>query len=122
MTLATGGLDWRIHLWDVRSGQQTAALLGHTNTVAGLAFSTDGRTLASGGWDGAVKLWNVESARDVMTLEGHSGPVRCLAFSSDGRCLATAGSTPAGGGEVFLWRTAHARDAPAGLGVLRRQP
>jgi WD40 repeat protein len=35
--------------------------IGHSSTVASIAFSPDGKYLASGSWDSTVKLWSVES-------------------------------------------------------------
>jgi WD40 repeat protein len=79
-------------------------LTGHTNQVAAVAFSPDGKTLASGDRSGAVKLWSVTTLQEVASLEGHRGKVHCLAFSPDGQTLATGAETDPGKGEVFLWR------------------
>ena len=38
-----------IWLYDTATGQEIALLLGHTDWVASVAFSPDGKTLASGG-------------------------------------------------------------------------
>src|SRR5689334_3148516 len=46
-TLATGGADKTVRLWEVASGKQLAVLEAHADAVAGLAFSPDGKTLAS---------------------------------------------------------------------------
>src|SRR5581483_2543301 len=59
-TLASGGLDRTVRLWDVATGQALGpSLTGHTNGVTGLAFTPDGRTLVSGSSDGAIRLWDV---------------------------------------------------------------
>jgi len=51
-TLATGGDDATIKLWNLASLQQIATLRGHTGPVYGLAFSRDGTLLASRSGDG----------------------------------------------------------------------
>jgi WD40 repeat protein len=56
-TLASGGGDYTVKLWDVETRQELAALTGHNYRVWSVAFSPDGKTLASGSGDNTVKLW-----------------------------------------------------------------
>ena len=56
-TLATGGTDHTVRLWDLETGDELAVLKGHRGAVIGLAFSPDGSTLASGSRDRTVRLW-----------------------------------------------------------------
>src|SRR2546421_21759 len=46
-TLATGGADKLIRLWDAAGGKILATLEGHGDAISSLAFSRDGRLLVS---------------------------------------------------------------------------
>ena len=46
-------------LWDVATKQPIGRLMGHTNTVRALAFSTDNDRLFSGSWDGETRVWEL---------------------------------------------------------------
>ena len=52
-----GGKDV-IQLWEVDTGRELRALLGHTWGIQTLVFSHDGKTLASGSRDGTILLWD----------------------------------------------------------------
>src|SRR5438477_9837634 len=47
-TLASGGEDKTIKLWNVAMGKEMATLKGHTAWVYSEAYSPEGKTLASG--------------------------------------------------------------------------
>ncbi len=101
-TLATGGADETVRLWDVATGKIRTTLTGHIAGVVSVAFSPDGRTLATGGTDETVRLWNVATGQTRTTLTGHTDPVWTVAFSPNGRTLATGGTDDT----VRLWDVA----------------
>jgi WD40 repeat protein len=92
-------------LWDLRTGKQRAALLGHGDGVSWVAFSPDGTLLATGGFDAAVKLWDPATGRERGDLGPGKAPVSSLAFAPDGRTLAVArwGAENDKSGVVQLW-------------------
>jgi hypothetical protein len=99
-TVACGGRDKLIHLWNAETGQELyPALQGHDGPVQVLAFSPDGQLLASGGWDKRVLLWEVATGKQLGVLEGHDSHVTALDFAPHGRLLAS-GSTDR---TVLLW-------------------
>ena len=101
--LAAAGRGGKISLWDFRTGEPLAELVGHPRaTVYSLAFRPDGEVLASGGTDRTVRLWSVASGAPAgESLEGHPGSISGLDFSPDGARLAVGGSL----GAIYVWET-----------------
>ncbi len=55
---ATGAADNLIKLWNVETGEEIAALEGHTAAVSSLKFSDDGSQLVSSSLDKTIRVWN----------------------------------------------------------------
>jgi WD40 repeat protein len=55
-TLASGGVDRAVRLRDPETGQERAALAGHTDTVLLVAFRAD-RALVTVGREGSARVW-----------------------------------------------------------------
>ncbi|MGW3209036.1 nSTAND1 domain-containing NTPase [Streptomyces sp. NPDC001135] len=107
-TLATGGADQTVRLWDAATGTTRVTLKGSTDWVDAVAFSPDGRTVAAGIGDGTVRLWNASTGKTLTVLKGHTDAVGSVAFSPDGRTLATGSDDHT----VRLWNMAtHATRA-----------
>jgi WD40 repeat protein len=60
LTLATGGIDGSVQLWDVtRPDSVPVVLRGHSEAVTSLAFAPIGGKLASSSNDATIRLWDV---------------------------------------------------------------
>ncbi len=88
-TLATGGGDDTLRLWDVETGRQIKSFSGHRYYIISVALSRDEKFLASGGFDQTVRVWNIETGRQINLFEGHTDFVLSVAFSPDGKTLAS---------------------------------
>ncbi|MBN9122924.1 MAG: WD40 repeat domain-containing protein, partial [Planctomycetes bacterium] len=59
-TLASGGEDRAVILWDPVAGQERLSLAGHADHVLRVAFNSDGTALVTVSRDGAVKRWRAD--------------------------------------------------------------
>ncbi|HEX3053887.1 MAG TPA: WD40 repeat domain-containing protein [Aggregatilineaceae bacterium] len=99
-TLAAGGDDGTIQLWDMDYLTTLSIFPAHEGAVRALKYSPDGARLVSSGDDGLIRVW--DAVTNEKLLEWSSPPVYDLAFNPDGTVLA-AGET---GGTVGLWDVA----------------
>lgn len=94
-SLAAGGCDRMIHLWDLSPGIAGAKLLqsieNHADWVFGVAFSADGKRLASASRDKTAKLWDITAKESLLTFPDHQNPVFGVALKADGKLGYSAG-------------------------------
>lgn len=87
-TLASGGPDWSLRLWDV-SSTRLITTLDVGDAVWSLAFSSDGSSLAYGNYGKSAHILDASSLLTQSMLRRHEDAVWSLAFSPDGRKIAT---------------------------------
>jgi len=90
-----------IPLKDIADIIKERNLVGHSWSVRGIAFSSDGKILASGSEDDTIILWDVETGNKIKTLTAKTkfsfAPE--FAFSPDGKILASVMGNEA----LILW-------------------
>jgi WD40 repeat protein len=89
-SLASGGADRVVRLWDLSTFRQRAALIGHDGFIGSAAFSPDGQALATTASheDHDVRLWDVATGKLKAKLPGREVPdwtIRHRSESPDGR-------------------------------------
>ena len=89
LTLASGGVDRLVRMWDIETGRLLRSLRGHTADIRSVVFTPDGQTLATASEDRTIRLWNPntgESKKLLFTRYDHN--VVSLSLSPDGLMLA----------------------------------
>lgn len=106
-TLASVCYD-QVRIWDLKTGELTNIVSGHSAIIFSLVISPDGQTIASGSEDKTVKLWNLQTGELIRTFSQRADPIQCVAFSPNGKILASGGSSKYKSGQsktttIYLW-------------------
>jgi len=104
-TLASGGYDKTVRLWNVLSGKKIRLLhkCPDNSFVSSVAFSKDPLILAT--VDNCVRLWDLTKDRQIRSLGGEKGKIHDISFSPDGKNLATAEDNA-----IRLWEVAKGKE------------
>lgn len=102
-TLATGGWEGKVHLWDRASGKRTDLAL-HRHGIMSVAFSPDGEWLATASQDRQAVLVSMKKGHEFKRLK-HKKEAFYLSFSPDSRFLATGGAEA-----VRVWDVATGKE------------
>ena len=79
-SLASGGDDMTVKLWDIQTGGVVKTFHGHTRLVLSVSISADSTRIASGSRDKTVCLWDIQTRECLCTIE-HKGAVQHICFS-----------------------------------------
>lgn len=91
-TLATGGYDQKIKLWDIATRKAMATIAGHNGSINSLAFRPDGKVLASASADRTIKLWNAMTGARLDTFSQPLKEQFAVVFTADGKRLLAGGA------------------------------
>jgi len=105
-TLAAGGCDRAVRLWDMSAGPAAAKLTqtieNHADWVLGVALSADGKYLATAARDKTAKVWDLKAKESVLTYPEHQNVVYAVAFNKD----ASLGYSAGGDSQLRTWKLA----------------
>jgi WD40 repeat protein len=89
--LAIAGDDHAIRIWDLAQRRVIRQLVGHTDWVRALCYSSDGSQLASVGNDGRVMIWSGQTSQPQRELMRSDDALNAVCFQPGTSQLATVG-------------------------------
>eukprot|EP01114_Cavostelium_apophysatum_P016670 TRINITY_DN4790_c0_g1_i2.p1 TRINITY_DN4790_c0_g1~~TRINITY_DN4790_c0_g1_i2.p1 ORF type:complete len:734 (+),score=122.97 TRINITY_DN4790_c0_g1_i2:70-2271(+) len=98
-TIASGGNDKIINIWDLKTGSPILTLIGHEDAVVSISTAADG-SLISGSWDKTARIWRGTECLHV--LRGHEHAVWSVLGLPNGD-IATASADKT----IRIWRGAQ---------------
>ena len=106
-TLATGGNDSVLRLWDVASHEPRFTSPAVKERFRSADFSPDGKLLATGHNSGTLMVFDAATGQVLQKLKQHTDAVRSVSFTPDGKFLVTTGQDR----KAVVWDTAAWRVA-----------
>lgn len=89
LTLASGGADGTVRLWDAQSGELRHTLSGITEGVESMTFSPNNQVLHVVAMDNTLTLWEVATGKLRKTAADHRKTIWPVAVSPDGAWVAS---------------------------------
>ena len=82
LTLATGGSDRRVKIWDISKNvcELKSALTGSSGAITSLDYEAGGSLILAASTDFASRVWSIDDGRLRHTLTGHSNKVLAAKF------------------------------------------
>ncbi|KAI6184384.1 Utp12 domain-containing protein [Aphelenchoides bicaudatus] len=87
LTLASGGKDSIVVLWDIVSESGIYRFIGHKSTITQVQFTLDDKYLVSSSKDTQVKFWDIASQSCIYTLIDCASEVYCFSLIKSDRLL-----------------------------------
>jgi hypothetical protein len=96
-----------VRTWDGETGKRLGTLLGHSELVFDVTFSSDGKRVVTASEDRTARIWDAATGEELLLLKGHTSGLNAADFDPQGRFVLTSAED----------RTARLWDATTGKQV-----
>lgn len=64
--------DTAARIWNIKTGNISAELIGHTDDVRTAVYSKDGKYIITSSTDKTARIWNAQTGEELKVLKGHT--------------------------------------------------
>ncbi len=89
--IISAGLDRKLKLTEIDTGQEIRTFTGHTDLVNSINLSPAGDRIITSGWDGTVRVWDFYSGLQVLRIRAHPGGVYNAKYDASGKYIVSGG-------------------------------
>ena len=87
----SAGLDRKLTLTEIDTGEEIRVFTGHTDLVNSIDFNSAGDKFITSAWDGTIRVWDFLSGLQVMKIKAHQGGVYNAKFDPSGKYIISGG-------------------------------
>jgi hypothetical protein len=89
--LITAGLDMKLKLTEIDTGEEIREFTGHTELVNSINLSLSGDRIITAGLDGTIRVWDFFSGLQLLKIKAHQGGVYNAKFDPSGKYIVSGG-------------------------------
>jgi WD40 repeat protein len=87
----SAGLDQKLKLIEIDTGDEIRTFTGHTELVNSINFNAAGDKIITSAWDGTIRVWDFLSGLQVIKIKAHHGGVYSAKFDPSGKYIISGG-------------------------------
>lgn len=95
----SGGVDSRLRVWELLTGELNAELRGHTGQIMDVTALPGGKLAVTAGGAGTIRVWSLNKSRFERDRLRHTATVNSACLSPDGKFALTGGDD----GRLLYW-------------------
>jgi WD40 repeat protein len=89
--IISAGLDRKLSMTEIDTGEEVRIFTGHTELVSSINFNPSGDRIITSGWDGTIRIWDFLSGIQVMKIRAHAGGVYSAKYDASGKYIVSGG-------------------------------
>ncbi len=87
----SAGLDGKLKLTEIDSGEEVRVFKGHTDLVNSVYLNPEGDKIITAGLDGTIRVWDFLSGIQTLKIRAHQGGVFSAKFDPSGKYIISGG-------------------------------
>jgi WD40 repeat protein len=87
----SAGLDQKLKLIEIDTGEEIRIFTGHTELVNSINFNASGDKFITSAWDGTIRVWDLMSGLQISKIKAHRGGVYSAKFDPSGKFIVSGG-------------------------------